>query len=57
MTEPGFIKMPERSNWRVEICGVHYHPVKGQEPNAFHRWMQRLAFGFRWKKTKGEQEG
>jgi hypothetical protein len=30
---------------------VQFTPPKGQEPNAFHRLMQRLAFGVVWKQN------
>lgn len=25
--------------------------VEGKEPNRFHRWMQKICFGFRWEKS------
>lgn len=32
-------------------CGaIVFQPVKGQEPNWFHRKMQELCFGFQWRK-------
>lgn len=46
-----FIPRPERSEWQCHLVdGFVVIPNKGGEPNAFHRWMQRLAFGFRWEK-------
>jgi hypothetical protein len=47
------MKLPEKSDWQAVICGVTYKPYKGQEPNRFHRWMQRLAFGIKWERAKG----
>ena len=40
------------SEWTAHVCGGWYTftPPKGQEPNAFHRLMQRLAFGVVWKR-------
>jgi hypothetical protein len=39
------------SDWKCEISspnGLVFRPVRGAEPNAFHRLMQRLCFGFKW---------
>jgi hypothetical protein len=56
------IKLPERSEWKVWLMGDHdsgqhgaivYHPIKGREPNWFHRKMQELCFGFQWRKIDG----
>jgi hypothetical protein len=53
------IKQPERSEWTCWLMGdygksqhgaIVYNPVKGQEPNWFHRKMQELCFGFQWRK-------
>jgi hypothetical protein len=46
------IEPPQLSDWRGHICGVDYIPTKGNEPNRFHRFMQRLAFGIVWRKVK-----
>ena len=47
------IRMDEPSAWRCILTGdTIYQPRKGCEPNRFHRWMHRLAFGFRWEKNK-----
>lgn len=40
----------EYSCWYADICGVSYVPNKGDEPNRFHRWMHKLAFGIVWSK-------
>lgn len=47
---------PEYSAWRCELFGggvngIVWYPLKGQEPNRFHRFMQRLCFGCRWVRT------
>jgi hypothetical protein len=56
----GIIKQPQRSEWRVWLMGdygqnqhgaIVYQPIKGQEPNWFHRKMQELCFGFQWRKV------
>lgn len=47
------ISIPERSNYTVELLGnVFYTPEKNKEPNWFHRKMQELAFGVKWRKNK-----
>jgi hypothetical protein len=47
--------MPELSNWQLQVfpkspryCVV-YRPQKDGEPNWFHRKMQELCFGVKWK--------
>ncbi len=45
------LKVPEKSEWTVLV--IHnfvLHPDKGAEPNWFHRKMQELCFGFKWRK-------
>ena len=53
------INIPEKSEWTCWLMGdngksqhgaIVYNPVKGQEPNWFHRKMQELCFGFQWRK-------
>jgi hypothetical protein len=42
----------ERSKWKCHLTGdTVYHPMKGKEPNRFHRLMQRIVFGFKWVKS------
>lgn len=42
---------PDLSEWECHILpDVIFRPHKGKEPNRFHRFMHRLAFGFRWIK-------
>jgi hypothetical protein len=52
---PDFVWQHKASPWRCYLFGsdrgVIFHPSKGQEPNAFHRLMQRLILGFRWEKA------
>lgn len=52
---------PERSDWNCYLFGdadkpgpglVVFNPVKGREPNWFHRKMQELCFGIQWRKKK-----
>jgi hypothetical protein len=50
------LQIPEMSEWQCWLIGdgswgTVIHPKKGDEPNWFHRWMQRMAFGFRWEKV------
>ena len=48
--------MPKRSDWQCEVIGgpmgLILVPTKGNEPNWFHRKMQELCFGFKWRKKK-----
>jgi len=45
-------KIQESSEYSVDLCeGVTFTPLKGKEPNLFHRTMQRLILGFKWKKN------
>lgn len=47
------LSIPERSNWTVQLLGnVYYTPEKNKEPNGFHRKMQELCFGVKWRKNK-----
>lgn len=56
VSPPGFgiagLVVPERSDWTMHAAGTQFTPLKGQEPNAFHRMMQRLVLGIRWERTK-----
>ena len=43
----------EKSGWYVELSkDFKYYPPKSGVPNAFHRKMQELCFGFKWSKDK-----
>lgn len=48
------LQIPEPSEWQCRLLGgaqpVLFIPAKGDEPNAFHRFMQRLCFGIIWEK-------
>jgi hypothetical protein len=45
------IKIRESSDWRMWFApDCYWVPVKGGEPNWFHRWMQQLAFGVKWER-------
>lgn len=55
--EPSFVSSglvwhpPEKSDWQMRQCNITYRPPKGMEPNWFHRWMQQIAFGFKWERA------
>ena len=44
------------SDWQCTLIGgpngAVYNPSEGNEPNWFHRKMQELCFGFKWRKSK-----
>lgn len=44
---PGFSFYSPVCYWKVNICHDTWAHVR-YAPNAFHRGMQRLAFGVRW---------
>lgn len=48
--------MPKASKWQCTFIsgpnGPVYNPSEGNEPNWFHRKMQELFFGFKWRKSK-----
>jgi hypothetical protein len=49
MTE---IRQEPKYAWRCELMQkVYWEREEGQQPNAFHRLMQRLVFGFKWEKV------
>ena len=50
------IDFPKPSDWQAEISNCVYVPNEGAEPNRFHRWMHRLAFGIVWSKRSKEDE-
>lgn len=48
-----------KSEWSCRLFDkvgnvIVWTPDKGEEPNFFHRWMQRLCFGFKWTKEKAD---
>ena len=54
-------KPSPQSDWQCYLFGdadrpgpgaVVFVPVKGREPNWFHRKMQELCFGIKWRKRK-----
>ena len=50
------IAWPPEYAWRCHLVrGVVYHLEEGKQPNAFNRLMQRLCFGVRWERIKGEK--
>ena len=48
--------MPKQSDWQCHLFGSErglvYTPLEGKEPNWFHRKMQELILGFKWRKIK-----
>lgn len=58
MSDEVKLNVPQESEWHCVLLGeghadgVVYRPLKGSEPNAFHRMMHRLAFGFKWIKDE-----
>jgi hypothetical protein len=37
--------------WKCQLIeGVYWNAEEGKQPNAFHRFMQRLFFGIKWSK-------
>lgn len=40
---------PYRPSWRLHI-GPHFSADQQNAPSAFHRFMQRLFFGFKWER-------
>ena len=55
------LSSPEYSDWECHLFGMHtgiiVHPIKGNVPNFFWRWMQYLIFGNRWVKRKKDNNG
>jgi len=48
---------PEYSDWICYMFGGSYYvytPVKGEEPNAFWRFMQYICFGNKWVKKENK---
>ena len=53
------IKTVEPSDWHCFLLGdmktisgsLVWRPAKGTEPNWFHRMMQELCFGIKWRKV------
>ena len=50
------LNIPKASKWQCTLIGgpngAVYNPSEGNEPNWFHRKMQELCFGFKWRKSK-----
>lgn len=49
---------PVESGWECwmfgsspESGGICWKPTKGNVPNWFHRWMQKLLIGNRWRRS------
>jgi hypothetical protein len=44
------LSMPKYS-WKCQLThGTYWYVEEGKQPNAFHRFMQRLCFGIVWSK-------
>lgn len=60
MSESSFVSLraPKPSGWQCHLTpgpfGLVLQPTEGNVPNIFHRWMQRVCFGFCWKKIDGK---
>lgn len=38
--------------WKCELHpNTYWHVEEGKQPNAFHRFMQRLCFGVKWSRV------
>lgn len=48
----------EKSEWECVVVGFRtktpliYRPSEGNVPNWFHRKMQELCFGVKWRRTR-----
>lgn len=41
--------------WKCELHpSTYFHVSEGKQPNAFHRFMQRLCFGVKWSRIDGK---
>jgi hypothetical protein len=37
--------------WKCQLMeGTYWQVEEGKQPNAFHRFMQRVCFGFKWSR-------
>lgn len=49
------IRQEPEYTWRCELTPkVHWYREEGEQPNAFHRMMQRIVFGFKWERISDE---
>jgi len=49
------IQLPKSAGWQAKLTPggyVTFRPTEGNVPCWFHRQMQRLCFGFVWKRVK-----
>jgi len=45
------IYSPPKASWQCQLTPDHvYLVVEGNQPNAFHRFMQRICFGLKWSR-------
>ena len=40
----------KRSDWSASVADITWTPREGYEPNWFHRKMQEICFGIKWRK-------
>lgn len=45
-----FIRTVKRSDWSASCADITWIPREGYEPNWFHRKMQEICFGIKWRK-------
>ena len=51
-SEEVMFHLPEYSEWSCYLLeNTIFTPVKDDVPNRFHRWMQELCFGVKWRKS------
>lgn len=44
--------MGPKYTWKCELHpSTYWHVQEGKQPNAFHRFMQRLCFGVKWTRV------
>lgn len=62
LTDQGeMLRLPEYSDWECQLFGggadgIVWRPLKGREPNAFHRWMHRIFFACVWVRRPSPTE-
>ena len=56
MKDGMYILQPPRPAWTCELHpGTFWHVEEGKQPNRFHRWMQKICFGFKWTEIEYDQ--
>jgi len=50
------IKVPDYK-WKCQLTkGTYYFVEEGKQPNAFHRFMQKLCFGVIWRRFDANRD-